>query len=248
RSAGKTDAFDNVTLINNKFDTHIATVGWAVQGVNGQPAPNPVEPTATSGWREYGSMDMDGNPLDISGRVGGYALSATEAANFTDRASIFASFDNGAGWDPQPLATPTLPEGPVEAEDLVIDLGFAGYNFDVTGGANGMTVTVDTGSKLIAALEEASDANMPVTIYVDGTITDANSGGSGRSIDIKDMDNVSIIGVAERGEFDGIGITIRRANNIIIQNLKIHHVLTGGKDAISVEGDNDGSTTENIWI
>ncbi|WP_416305984.1 pectate lyase family protein [Neptunicella sp. SCSIO 80796] len=135
-----------------------------------------------------------------------------------------------------------------EISEAIIDLGFAGYNFDVTGGANGMTVTVDTGSKLIAALEEASDANMPVTIYVDGTITDANSGGSGRSIDIKDMDNVSIIGVADRGEFDGIGITIRRANNIIIQNLKIHHVLTGGKDAISVEGDNDGSTTENIWI
>ena len=126
--------------------------------------------------------------------------------------------------------------------------GFAGYNFDVTGGANGMTVTVDTGTKLNAALEQAKSANLPVTIYVDGTITDANSGGSGRSIDIKDMDNVSIIGVADRGEFDGIGIAIRRANNIIIQNLKIHHVLTGGKDAISIEGDNDGSTTENIWI
>ncbi len=50
------------------------------------------------------------------------------------------------------------------------------------------------------------------------------------------MNDVSIIGVADRGEFDGIGILIRRANNVII------------KDAISIEGDNDGSTTSNIWI
>jgi Pectate lyase len=62
------------------------------------------------------------------------------------------------------------------------------------------------------------------------------------------MNDVSIIGVADRGEFYSIGILIRRANNVIIQNLKIHHVLTDGKDAISIEGDNDGSTTSNIWI
>jgi len=128
------------------------------------------------------------------------------------------------------------------------DSGFAGYNFDVTGGTGGTVITVNNGTDLKTALADAKAANSPVTIYIDGTITDVNSGGSGDSIDIKDMDNVSIIGVAERGEFDGIGISIRRANNIIIQNLKIHEVLTGGKDGISIEGDNDGSTTSNIWI
>ena len=63
RSGGSDTYFDNITLINNKFDTHIATSGWAVQGVNDQPAPNPEVATATSGWREYGSMDLAGNAL-----------------------------------------------------------------------------------------------------------------------------------------------------------------------------------------
>ena len=153
---------------------------------------------------------------------------------------------------------PTIPEyqAPETTEpdttepdaQVSIDGGFAGYNFEVTGGEGGSTITVNNGTDLKTALADAKAANTPVTIYIDGTITDVNSGGSGDSIDIKDMDNVSIIGVADRGEFDGIGISIRRANNIIIQNLTIHEVLTGGKDGISIEGDDDGSTTANIWI
>ncbi|MGO4894311.1 pectinesterase family protein [Flavobacterium sp. W21_SRS_FM6] len=241
RSGGNSSYFDNVTLINNKFDTHIASSGWAVLGVNSQPAPNPATATATSGWREYGSMDMAGNLLDLSARVGGYVLSAGDVANLSDRVSIFASYNSNQGWDP-------AADNAAVVGQILADKGFAGHNFDVTGGAGGTVITVDNGVALINALSEAKNTNVPVTIFVDGTITDANSGGSGNSIDIKDMDNVSIIGVADRGEFDGIGIQIRRANNIIIQNLKIHHVLTGGKDAISIEGDTDGSTTENIWI
>ncbi|MGJ8693830.1 MAG: pectinesterase family protein [Thalassotalea sp.] len=251
RSSGKSDAFDNMVLINNKIDTHIATVGWAVQGVNSQPAPNPENPTATGGWREYGSMDMSGNPLDISARVGGYELSSSEAADFLTRAAVFAGYNNGAGWDPQPLALPTLPDEPNNATNeptATVNFGFAGYNFDITGGVGGNVVTVNNGADLKSALADAKAANTPVTIYVDGTITDTNSGGLGDPIDIKDMDNVSIVGVADRGVFNGIGISIRRANNIIIQNLKIHEVLTKGKDGISIEGDDDGSTTSNIWI
>ena len=241
RSGGNSSYYDNITLVNNTFGEHIAAVGWAYNGINGQPQPNPDPATANAGWREYGSMDSQGNALDLSARAGGYLLSETEVADYSTRASVFAGYNDGAGWEPQPLDAPVIIEE-------VTDKGFAGHNFDITGGAGGMVVTVDTGAKLTAALEEASNANTPVTIYVDGVITDANNDGSGRSIEIKDMDNVSIIGVADRGEFDGIGISIRRANNIIIQNLKIHHVLTGGKDAISIEGDDDGSTTSHIWI
>lgn len=241
RSGGNTNYFDNITLINNRFDTHIATVGWASEGVNGQPAPTPNPATAGAGWREYGSMDLDGNALDLSGRVGGYILTDDEIAAYSSRDAVFAGFNDGAGWSPVALDAPVI-------QDEVIDKGFAGYNFDVTGGAGGTTVTVSTGTALQQALDDAAATNTPVTVYVDGVITDENNDGSGRSIEIKDMDNVSIIGVADRGEFDGIGISIRRANNVIIQNLKIHHVLTGGKDAISIEGDDDGSTTERIWI
>ncbi|KAA1159505.1 pectate lyase [Pseudoalteromonas fuliginea] len=247
RSSGSSSYFDNVTLINNKFDTHIATVGWAVQGVENQPAPNPEAPSATSGWREYGSMDMQGNALDLSTRNGGYILQTSEVAQLLERDSIFAIYGDGAGWTPTPLPVPVLPDEPVKVIPVNVNLGFAGYNFDVTGGTNGTVVTVDNGSSLKAALSEAKATSTPIIIYVDGVITDANSGGDGLSIQIKDMDNVSIVGVADRGHLDGIGIEIRRANNIIIQNLKINQVLTGGKDGISIEGDENGSTS-NIWI
>lgn len=53
-------------------------------------------------------------------------------------------------------------------------------------------------------------------VYVDGIIIDVNNGGMGLLIEIKDMNDVLIIGVVDRGEFDGIGILIRCVNNVII--------------------------------
>ncbi|APE03558.1 pectin methylesterase [Alteromonas mediterranea] len=243
RSGGSASYFDNITLINNRFDTHIATIGWAGEGVRDQPAPNPSPATAAAGWREYGSMDMQGNPLDLSSRQFAHILADSEVTELTSRTAIFSHFNNGEGWVPSEPDLPNVAPAPtLEA------YGFAQYNYALTGGAGGTVVTVDNGADLQAALDSAANSNTPVTVYVDGTITDANNGGTGAPIEIKDMNDVSIIGVANRGEFDGIGILIRRANNVIIQNLKIHHVLTDGKDAISIEGDNDGSTTSNIWI
>jgi hypothetical protein len=85
------------------MDTHIATVGWAGAGVNGQPAPNPTTPTAANGWREYGSTDLSGTPLNLAARIGGYTLSDSDvAAGFSNRAQIFSAFNSGAGWNPAP--------------------------------------------------------------------------------------------------------------------------------------------------
>jgi pectin methylesterase-like acyl-CoA thioesterase len=103
RSPGGTSSWDNIAFINCRMDRHVAPVGWAGLGVNGQPAPNPVQPNATSGWREYGTTDLAGAPLDLAARVGGFQLSASDvAAGFATRAQVFAAFGNGAGWDPQP--------------------------------------------------------------------------------------------------------------------------------------------------
>jgi hypothetical protein len=103
RSPGGTSSWDNIAFINTKMDVHVATVGWAGLGVNGQPAPNPTVPTANAGWREYGTTTLSGTPIDLSKRVGGYTLSDTDVANkFANRAMIFKAFNSGAGWNPQP--------------------------------------------------------------------------------------------------------------------------------------------------
>lgn len=103
RSPGGTSTWDNVAYVNCKMDVHVAPAGWAGLGVNGQPAPNPTVPTAAAGWREYGTTALDGTPLDLRTRVGGYILTGAEAAaRFTSRALVFAAYGNGAGWNPQP--------------------------------------------------------------------------------------------------------------------------------------------------
>ncbi len=69
--------------------------------------------------------------------------------------------------------------------------GFATLNGGTTGGAGGDVVTVSTGDQLIAALKNKK-ANTPLTIYINGTITPANTSAS--KIDVKDVSNVSIVG------------------------------------------------------
>jgi pectate lyase len=103
RSGGSSTYWDNIAFISTKMDGHIAAVGWAAAGVNGQPAPNPATPSAASGWREYGSTTLAGDAINLAARVGGFQLSASDvAAGFADRAKVFAAYGGGAGWNPQP--------------------------------------------------------------------------------------------------------------------------------------------------
>lgn len=129
------------------------------------------------------------------------------------------------------------------AKEINFDIvGFATEEGGITGGQGGTIDTVSTGTELQEALKTKQDVNTPLTIIINGTITPENSPDLSK-IDVKDVEDVSIIGSANGGEFDGIGIKIRRAGNIIIRNLKIHHVLTGEKDCIGIEGPAD-----HIWI
>jgi pectate lyase len=103
RSPGGTSTWDNIAFVSCRMDSHIAAVGWAGLGVNGQPAPNPAVPTADAGWREYGSTTLSGTPINLAARIGGYTLSdADVAARFATRAMVFAKYGAGAGWNPQP--------------------------------------------------------------------------------------------------------------------------------------------------
>lgn len=91
---------DNIAFINCRMDTHIAARGWA-DNVGGNPAPNPSTATAAKGWREYNSMNMTGNPLDVSARSSvSKQLTASEvsSAGLGDRASVFSNIS----WVPTP--------------------------------------------------------------------------------------------------------------------------------------------------
>lgn len=165
----------------------------------------------------------------VNGTTYYYVVTAVNSAGESPASSpVSATPQSGGG------GAPPDPSGPV---------GFAALNGGTTGGegANRVTVTVSTGTDLQNAIKN-KDPNRPLKIYVNGTITPANSPGLSK-IDVKDVSNVSIVGVGTSGELNGIGIKITRASNIIIRNLKIHHVNTGDKDAISIEG-----PASNIWV
>lgn len=78
RSAGQSNMFDNVTLINCTLGSVIAAEGWYTN-----PKPNPEVPTATSGWKEYGSKDKNGNPV-TGHNAYGKVLTEEEAQYFME--------------------------------------------------------------------------------------------------------------------------------------------------------------------
>jgi len=87
---GIVTAWDNVRYINCRIGPHIAARGWS------------EKPRGGAGWGEFGSVGPDGQPLSLTGREGGSVLAPGEAALYASRAKVFAQFDNGRGWNPQP--------------------------------------------------------------------------------------------------------------------------------------------------
>ena len=82
RSGGDANVFDNVVYVNCTLGPVIAAAGWETTK-----APNPSTPTATAGWREYGSVDPSGKAVtghNASGKV----LTAEEAEPYASRAAV----------------------------------------------------------------------------------------------------------------------------------------------------------------
>ena len=79
RSAGQSDCFDNVTYVNCTMSAVIRPEGWL-----GSPAPNPSNPTATAGWKEYGTTGVSTATRNAYGRI----LSADEAAAYSSKNAI----------------------------------------------------------------------------------------------------------------------------------------------------------------
>ncbi|MEU0601305.1 pectate lyase [Streptomyces sp. NPDC006393] len=135
--------------------------------------------------------------------------------------------------------------------------GFATQNGGTTGGAGGTTVKATTGTQIHQALCSRAGSSTPITIQVEGTITVGNtakvSGDSCNTaagvIELKDISNVTIVGVGSGAVFDQIGIHIRESSNIIVQNVTVQNVkksgspTSNGGDAIGMETD-----VHNVWV
>jgi pectate lyase len=135
--------------------------------------------------------------------------------------------------------------------------GYATQNGGTTGGAGGQTVRATTGTAIHSALCNRASSSTPITIEVEGTINHGNtskvSGDSCNTaddvIELKQISNVTIVGVGNGAVFDQLGIHIREARNIIIQNVTIRNVkksgspTSNGGDAIGME-----NNVRNVWV
>jgi pectate lyase len=135
--------------------------------------------------------------------------------------------------------------------------GYATQNGGTTGGAGGQTVRATSGTAIHAALCGRASSSTPIIIEVSGTINHGNttkvSGNSCNTaadkIELKEISNVTIVGVGGGAVFDQLGIHVRDASNIIVQNVTIRNVkksgspISNGGDAIGME-----STVRNVWV
>lgn len=135
--------------------------------------------------------------------------------------------------------------------------GYATQNGGTTGGAGGQTVRATTGTAIHQALCGRASSSTPITIEVEGTINHGNTGKvSGDScntaagvIELKQISNVTILGVGSGAVFDQLGIHIRESSNIIIQNVTVRNVkksgspTSNGGDAIGME-----RNVRNVWV
>jgi len=86
---------DNVAYIDTKMGPHVRAVGWL-----NTPAPN-LSPTANTGWRESGSMDLPGHALDVTTRDPTVSSTSADLSALDTRTKVFAGWNNGQGWVPE---------------------------------------------------------------------------------------------------------------------------------------------------
>ena len=89
RSGGDTSVYDNVVFVNCTMDSVIAPAGWFGPSVNsGAKKPTPEAATATSGWREFGSVKPDGSSASGSRNAYGLVLTSSEAQPYSSRQAV----------------------------------------------------------------------------------------------------------------------------------------------------------------
>lgn len=148
----------------------------------------------------------------------------------------------------------SMPEASAAADGAT---GYATKNGGTTGGAGGATVRATTGTQIHQALCGRAASDTPITIEVEGTINHGNtakvSGDSCNTaadvIELKQIKNVTLIGVGSGAVFDQLGIHIRESSNIVIRNVTVKNVkksgspTSNGGDAIGME-----KNVRNVWV
>lgn len=167
RSGGCSGCIDNIVFINTKMGAHINATGWAAS-----PAPTPATATANAGWREYNSMDLSGNPLNISSRLSpaSYQLSLGEVqSEYCSRAQIFSAYNSGSGWNPlsEDISDCVNVEGVVtSSSSSSSSVTSSASETSSTGNSSSVASSVDGGGASSEASSSSSSAALVTTTWI----------------------------------------------------------------------------------
>lgn len=125
----------------------------------------------------------------------------------------------------------------VEANSMFALVGFATMNGGTTGGTGGTVVEATSLSQVntLMSTRRKNNDTSPLIVKFNGKITGSEV------IAVKDVSNITFLGVGTKGELEGVGFNIVRSKNIIIQNMKIHHTRAP-MDGIGIEN------SQNVWV
>ena len=107
-----------------------------------------------------------------------------------------------------------------------------------------VTNSDDLGNLLLRRVDVDHSLNFPpLTIYVIGTLTTGSVVTD--MCDVKDVYDISIIGVGVDAKLSGFGLNVVRSKNIIVRNLKIQNSPI---DGITVQADDVDGTGNHLWF
>lgn len=85
---------NNIAYIKTKMGAHIKPAGWYAAYAL------PLTVSATTGYRESGSMDLSGTQLTLSGRDASISSSSQDLSGLDTRTKVFAQWNGNVGWTP----------------------------------------------------------------------------------------------------------------------------------------------------
>ena len=212
---------------------------------------------ASTGGRARGGMPENEGKTGGTSSTGGAAASGGAASSGGAAGSGGAAPEGSGGVDGEGAAGGNASSGGSNGGESECPSDVEGFGENVTGGEGGDVVTARTGTEIHKAICDRAEEDTPLIILVDGTITPGNTSSQSGScstadgvIELKEISNISLIGVGTNGVFDQVGIHVRASSNIIIQNLTIKNVRKENTDTPSNGGDAIGmeSDVSDIWI
>lgn len=119
-----------------------------------------------------------------------------------------------------------------------------------TGGVGGEEVFITNSTDLWNLMLRRADPNRalnysPLIVYIAGILSPESIFNGDEMLDVKDVYNISIIGIGNDATITGFGLSIVRSTNIIVRNMKF---ASCPEDGIGVQADDDETLGHHIWI